>query len=244
MPNSPVETERKPAAVKNDRFKSAMPNIPGVEQRTSASSPAPAPAQESSSRSTWMKVALIVVLAAAGGFAWQRVRASHAKARPADPDPVSQIPVAAAAPALELPQAGPVTIGTVQEMQAAWSTKKFDFIKPETNASVSAMLVRLPGIAGDHSSAYWAFSLAAPYGTCSLELVTDLKELAGRFNYPAAHPMVVAPCDGTVFDPLQMGAIGTGALVRGSVVQGPEIRPPISIRVEVKGHELIADQIE
>ena len=106
------------------------------------------------------------------------------------------------------------------------------------------MVIRLPGTAASSSAAYWAFSLNAPYQLCQLEYVTDVDQLAARFGYHASHPMVAAACSGTVYDPLQLGTIPTGAWVRGEIVQGAGIRPPISIDVQVHGRDLIADRIE
>jgi hypothetical protein len=41
-----------------------------------------------------------------------------------------------------------------------------------------------------------------------------------------------------------MGAIADGAWVRGEIVQGGALRPPISIEVSIRGERLYADRIE
>jgi hypothetical protein len=56
--------------------------------------------------------------------------------------------------------------------------------------------------------------------------------------------MVASSCDGTVYDPLQMGTTPDGAWARGEVIKGMGIRPPISIEVRVQGRSIVADRIE
>jgi hypothetical protein len=189
----------------------------------------------------------LAVLAALGGFGWWHLRASFGEAH-SIVAPVEVLPAAPAALPIAEPAAppvpGPVAIATVEELEKPWSAKRFTFVKPDTLARVPAMVVRLPGIPGDQSNAYWGFSLAAPFGSCTLDYLTDLNDLATRYNYSASHPMVAAACDGTLFDPLRMGMTPAGAWVRGEVQQGPGIRPPISIRIQVKGRSLIADRME
>ena len=100
------------------------------------------------------------------------------------------------------------------------------------------MVVRLP------SGEFWGFSLQGPFGHCTLEYVTDLGALASQYKYNAGHPMVVNPCDGTVYDPLKVGSLGANTWVRGEIVKGSSLRPPISIEVKVRGRSVIADSIE
>jgi hypothetical protein len=56
--------------------------------------------------------------------------------------------------------------------------------------------------------------------------------------------MVVDPCTQTVFDPLRMGQRADGAWLRGAIVQGGGLRPPIAIEVSVHGDSLRAERIE
>jgi hypothetical protein len=100
------------------------------------------------------------------------------------------------------------------------------------------MVIRLP------NGELWAFSLQGPFGRCELEFVTDLATLASKYSYTASHPMVVNPCDSTVYDPLKVGALGGNTWVRGEIVQGNSLRPPISIEVKVRGQSIVADSIE
>lgn len=149
-------------------------------------------------------------------------------------------------PTAPAPEAsGPVTVAALSELAKPWAAKEFTFVDPLTHESVPGMVVHLAGAAPESSASYWAFSLEAPYQTCHLVYVTNLSELATRFGYSAGtHPMVASPCDGTVYDPLKMGTISSGAWVRGEIVQGAGIRPPISIEVKVEAGNLIADRIE
>ena len=136
------------------------------------------------------------------------------------------------------------TVATIEELSSAWSSKTFTFINPITRESVPAIIIHLPGAAASRSKAYWAFSLSAPYSTCELEYVTNLGQLASKFGFRASHPMVVSACDGTIYDPLQVASLPDGAWVRGEVVQGGGIRPPVAIDVRVQGSSIFADSIE
>ena len=139
--------------------------------------------------------------------------------------------------------AGPVAVATVDQLSAPWASKTFTFVNPKTQETVPAMVIHLPG-AASRSDAYWAFSLNTPYQTCELEFVTSISQLASKYGFRASHPMVVSGCDGTVYDPLQVGSVPGGAFVRGLVVQGSSIRPPIAIDIRVEGRSVIADGIE
>jgi len=100
------------------------------------------------------------------------------------------------------------------------------------------MIVHLP------DGSYWAFSLREPFGTCDLDYVNDLEKLRTDYNFRASHPMVVDTCNRTVYDLLRYGGSSDGGLVRGDVVEGSGIRPPIAIEVRVEGKQLIAVRTE
>jgi hypothetical protein len=222
------------------RFKPEMPRIPGVNEelhpRTSAFS-------QSSFKLILPAVALLVVL---GGVAWRLHTSSGSKlpASAAVAESPAVAPPEAAIPAPPPVPSAPGPIATIEELAQPWAAKKFTFVRPDTHAAVPAMVIRLPGVAGDRSSAYWAFALTPPFGRCDLDYITDTKELNARYAYPATHPMLAAACEGVLYDPLRMGIIGNGAWVRGEVAQGPGIRPPTAIRIQVTGHSIIADRIE
>ena len=225
------------------RFRPEMPHIPGVSDDSNVRS------GTSPKRVLRLIILAAAALATLGGLAWWQVQKdrSAAGSEPADSSAEASsaalpFPRSSEQP-VSLPSA-PGTIATLEELSKPWLAKKFTFLKPDTHTTVDAMVVRLPGSSGNHSGAYWAFAMAAPYGRCALDYVTDLKQLANRYNYSATHPMVAADCNGTLYDPLRLGVIPSGAWVRGEVVQGSGIRPPISIRIQVRGRSIIADQIE
>lgn len=129
----------------------------------------------------------------------------------------------------------PGPIATVAEMKQDWSTKQF--LYKETNGDKSpALLVRLPK--GD----YWAISLREPFGDCQFEFA-GVEKLQSDYNFAAAHPMIGDPCTHTVFDLAQYGE-GPNGMVRGAIVAGAAVRPPLAIEVSVKDGKIIASQEE
>ncbi len=218
------------------KFTAEMPNIPGVSDSSASSALL--------GKQALLSIGLGAVLVLLGGIVWWTV---HSMGRPAahalevtaapPPEPVSL-------PAVSIPTTGPVTAATLSELAQPWSSREFTFVDPATGSAVPAIVVHLPGGAASSSSSYWAFSLEVPYQACHLEYVTDLNGLNARFGFHAAHPMVASACDGSVYDPLRLGTISSGAWVRGEVVQGGALRPPIAIEVKVQGDKLVADRIE
>jgi hypothetical protein len=55
--------------------------------------------------------------------------------------------------------------------------------------------------------------------------------------------MLVSPCDQTVYDLLRYGFSSAG-LVRGDIVQGSGIRPPMAIEIRQHGNEVVAVRME
>ena len=222
-----------------NQFTPEMPRIPGVNEPTRERH-----VWERPEILKWLALAVVVV----GGIVWSGVHAARYRA-------ASTLAMKGRAPAQSgtaapttFPAPLPVTrkdtaAATVADLASPWSAKEFDFFNPLTHAYVPAMIIRLPGSAGK-ASGYWAFSLDAPYGTCRLTYVTDLRELASHYHYRARHPMVVAACDGTIYDPLQLGTTPDGAWVRGDVAQGAGSRPPLAINVRVQGQAIVADRME
>jgi hypothetical protein len=151
------------------------------------------------------------------------------------------VPAPAASPAKakvdeKLPE-GPGPVATTRELEKAWSSKKFTFRNPVTDERVPAMVVRLPG------GVLWGFSLREPFGTCEMEYITDLGKIENDYHYRASHPMVVDPCNRAVFDLTDYGS-GPNGPVRGSIVSGAAVRPPIAIEMSTKGSDVVADRIE
>jgi hypothetical protein len=232
---SPTAIPQKTAADKFDAFHPGMPQIPGVNTAS------PSPRGTDARRRAQIGGIIAAVLVIGITLLWWIRSAPRKEVESPAPEAAtaeSSVP----APPLPTPAAqaleGLPVAATVEELSKPWDAKKFTFVKPFTSDSVEAMVIRLPG------GGLWAFSLQEPNGRCQLEFVTDLGRLATQFGFRAGHPMVVDPCNSTVYDPLKIGYLGGNVLVRGEIVQGGGLRPPISINVEVSGHSIIADQIE
>jgi len=141
-------------------------------------------------------------------------------------------------PAEKLP-VGPGPIGTTDELAKAWSSKRFLFRDPLVAKPVPAMVVRLPG------GQLWGFSLKEPFGDCELEYVTDLKRIASDYHFEANHPMVVNPCNRTVYDLTRYsGGALNGGIVRGDIVSGIGVRPPMAIEIRTDGKDVVAVRTE
>jgi hypothetical protein len=183
---------------------------------------------------------VVVAVIIAGGVLY-KMRISSAQTERSVPDASAVVPPIdrpAAKPVESLPIA-PGPVATTEEMAKTWSAKRFMFRDPMTHQNAPAMVVRLPR--GD----YWGFSLLAPFGSCELEYVTDLGKLQNVYQLRAEHPMVVDPCNRTVYDLLRYGAgASDDSLVRGEMVQGPGIRPPIAIEIRTQGKEVLAVRME
>ncbi len=220
----------------SDRFHPEMPRIPGVNEKVSL------PARWKLHRRACIAVPIVVFAMLFVGFVHllRGKLASGSTAATQTTDYGSKVPRQMSAPVIHRNTA-PVMLSDVAK---PWAAKEFTFVNPTKHIDVPAIVIRLPGTSPDRSDAYWAFSLDAPYKTCKLEYVTDLGELASRYHYRAVHPMVAAACDGTIYDPLKMGTTPAGAWVRGEVVQGMGIRPPLSIEVRVQGRSILASRIE
>ena len=227
----PPTVQRSPRPPATKKVAPVMPRIPGVNDK-------PAGAQ------VQLKPLITVIVAAlfcAAGFA---VWLSHRRQE----DQKSSASEAVASPAASLSDSSsaakseidPNVIAKVDELARPWSSKKFTFADPQSHNNVDAVAIRLPG-AGE---SFWAFSLNTPFSRCQLQFITDLSALSQRFAYPATHPMVVSECDGTIYDPLKMATLSDGSWVRGDIVRGGGIRPPIAIQVQVRGQELVAARME
>ena len=229
------------------KFRAEMPKIPGVTDQ-SLRQDDPGEAQNASGRI--LQVAIVAGTAAVvligGWWAYRTTRKLHSPASTTQVA-MSSAPVEVILPSLPavapLLPSKPVQVGTVQELSRPWSSKRFVFRKRTSSEMVPALLVRLPG-RGERGGSYWGFSLQAPYGKCELELVTDLNRLASQYGYKSRYPMVADPCSGTLYDPMRLGTAPGGAWVRGEVVQGAGLRPPIAIEISVRGNQLVATQIE
>lgn len=136
----------------------------------------------------------------------------------------------------------PAPVATTQEMAKPWTAKRF--IVRQAGQRTPAMVVRVPAGSAGTANGYWAFLLTSPFGRCELELLDDLEKLQSEYGYRAQHAMVVDPCSRAVFHPLRMGSIGQSTYVRGEVVQGSALRPPIAIDLRVERGQVIAVRTE
>jgi hypothetical protein len=224
-----------PNEVKFDKFKPQQPTIPGVSP--GAANPAVTRIGTTSPQAgAWIIVGIVLVVSIVGGTFYKIRRASGiAKASVTDaPAMVAPIAGAVSKP-LEHLAWGPGPVATTEEMTKTWSSQRFMFRDPVTNQPLPAIVVRLPG------GAYWGFSLREPFGDCDLEYVTDLERLWNKYQFKADHPMVIDPCNQTVYDLLKYGAgASNDALVRGEIVQGSGIRPPMAIEIRRQGKQIVA----
>ena len=220
------------------RFKTDMPQIPGVSAKPSSSQPGFKPV-----RLIGFLAGLIFCLVC---VRWAlRPRAAEPPA--ATPTPQIEVPAPAPDANAALPHATEADPGvaSVEEMAKPWSSKDFIYRNRLSGENVPAVLVRLPTGSANQQTGYWAFSLNAPFGNCRLEYVAEIKKLKTEYGFLAAkHPMVGNPCSRTVFDPLKMMNIPGGAWVRGAIAQGSDLRPPLGIEVEIRGGEILADRME
>jgi hypothetical protein len=220
------------------RFKTDMPKIPGVS------------AQKAPPQPGFKPVRLIGFLA---GLVFCLVlvrwvmRPKTPEAAPAAPIPQIDVPAPAPDPNAALPHATEAQPGvaSVQEMARPWASKEFFYRNRLSGETVPAVLVRLPSGSPNQAGSYWAFSVNAPFQNCRLEYVTDIEKLKSDYAFRAAkHPMVGNPCSRTVFDPLKMMNIPGGIWVRGAIVQGSDLRPPLGIEVEIHDRQILAARME
>jgi hypothetical protein len=227
----------------NDRFKAEMPTIPGVAGKSRPVSRGITPVQIAAG----LLVLLTVMLAVGFAIRPRRTQAVAAAAPAQIEVPSSKTSSLGPEPAAADAQS-PGTeqvIATTLEMSRAWSSKDFLYRNPLSDWTIPAMLVRLPVGSATQASGYWAFATNAAYGNCKLEYVTDLKRLVEEFGYrKARHPMLVNPCNRAVIDPLKLSSLPGGAWVRGEIVQGADMRPPLAIEVKIKGQKIVADRME
>ena len=222
----------------SDRFKSDMPQIPGVSGPGSRP-----PANPAIKLVIGLLAVLLVVFL---GARWA-LRPKHAPPQMADQQPQIEVPAPAPDPSTLLPHATDAApgIADVNEMAKPWSFKQFFIRNGLTGENIPALLVRLPGGSSTQTSSYWAFSMNAPYGNCKLEYITDLDKLKNDYGFRGPkHPMVGNPCSRTVFDPLKLSILPGSVWARGAIVQGSDLRPPLGVELKVVGKNILAVRSE
>jgi len=222
-----------------ERFKPEMPQIPGVSGSVSAS----AAKTNKTALVVAGLVAAAIILIFGGRWALRPKQAEPTAA----PPPQIEVPAPAPDPLAALPHANETEpgIATVGEMSQPWSRKEFFFQNRLTGRDVPAFLVRLPSGSPTQPSGYWAFAKNAPYGDCPLEYISDFAKLKNDYGYRSAkHPMVGNPCSRTVFDPLRISNLPGNVWVRGAIVQGSDLRPPLGIELKIQGKRILAVRME
>lgn len=233
-----------PDGKKFDPFKPQQPAIPGVSPGAPKPQPdavpqdeyIPAPHERGFPPTNYFILAGVAAfLIIAGLIYWGHSSSAKTNPPPAVTADLSQ-PAAINATQPEQSLAlGPGVIATTEDLAKPWSAKRFLFRGVGSAQLEPALVVRLPH--GD----YWGFSLREPFGTCELEYVTDLGKLQTEYNFRATHPMVVNPCSHTVYDLLRYGGGSSNdELVRGLIVQGNGVRPPMAIEIRAEGKQIVA----
>jgi hypothetical protein len=223
-----------------DRYKAEMPEIPGVSASSSRRSILENPALR-------MVGALLLVLLVVFVSARWILRPKHSELPIAEPPPQIEVPSPAPDPNAALPHATQQNpgIASVEEMAKPWSSKQFFIRNALSGENVQGLLIRLPVGSATQETGYWAFSMNAPYGDCQLEYVTDLEKLRNDYDFKAAkHPMVGNPCSRTIYDPTKLTNLPGDVWVRGAIVQGSDLRPPLGIELKVQGKTIQAIRME
>ena len=221
----------------SERFKTDLPRVPGVSSRA-VPQPGFKPVRF---------VGFLAVLVFSLIFVRWLMLPKAPEAAPAAPTPQIEVPPPATDVSAALPHAteSQPSIAGVEEMAAPWAFKDFVYKNRMSGENVPAVLVRLPTGSASQPASYWAFSLNAPFGNCRLEYVADLEKLRTDYGFSAAkHPMVGNPCSRTVYDPLKMMSIPGSVWVRGAIVQGSDLRPPLGIEVEIHDKQILAARME
>jgi hypothetical protein len=230
-----------PDQPQSERFKAEMPEIPGVSAEPSSPRPL------SANPAVLLVVGLLAVLLVCFlGSRWL-LRTKHAEAPAAATPPQLEVPAPAADPSAALPRATATApdIASVAEMAKPWTTKDFFFANRLTDRDIPALLVRLPTGSATQADGYWAFAMSAPFGNCQLEYLQDMEKLKSEYDFRGVkHPMVGNPCSRTVFDPLKMTSVPGNAWVRGAIVQGSDLRPPLSIEIKIEAKSIQAVRME
>jgi len=165
----------------------------------------------------------------------------------AEPTPQIEVPSPPPDPNSLLPHAdenNPV-IASISDLAKPWSSADFFVRNRLTGENIPATIVRLPGGPPTALAGYWAFSRRAPYGNCQLEYITDLNKLVTDYDYRhATHPLVGNPCSRTLYDPLKTTSLAGNIWVRGAIVQGSDIRPPLGVEIRIEGKQIQAIRSE
>jgi len=163
------------------------------------------------------------------------------------PAPQIEVPPPAPDPNSLLPHADEShpAVADIHELAKPWSSADFFVRNKLTGENIPATIVRLPSGSPTTVSGYWAFSRKAPYGDCKLEYITDLDKLRIDYDYrQATHPLVGNPCSRTLYDPLRTVNLPGNVWIRGAIVQGSDIRPPLGVEIKIQDKQIQAIRSE
>lgn len=222
-------------------FKPDMPRIPGVM--------AGGPSRKNSSINPAIPLGIGIAVFALVALLGARLLSHPKPIEPvvAAPPPQIEVPAPAVDPNSLLPHATEAApeIATIAEMSKPWSSKSFFFVNHLTGENVPAMLIRLPQGSPNQADGYWAYEVNVPFGNCRLEYITDLTHLTNDYEFRGAHhPMVGNPCSRAVFDPTKMSETPGNFWVRGALVQGSDVRPPLGIELKIQNKNILALRME
>ena len=165
----------------------------------------------------------------------------------AEQAPQLEIPSPPPDPASLLPHAteSDPAVANVADMAKPWSSADFFVRNRLTGENIPATIVRLPSGSPNLPGGYWAFSRKAPFGSCQLEYIPDLKRLRDDYGFARAnHPLVANPCSRTLYDPLKTSNLPGDIWMRGGIVQGSDIRPPFGVEIKIQGKQILAIRSE
>ena len=226
-----------PTSSPPSRYKAEMPNIPGVVT---------APRRRNPLRPLILGMVVLGLLLLFA-LRWFPHPAKTAESARVEPAPQIDVPSPPPDPNSLLPHAdanNPV-IAQIGDLSKPWSSIDFFIHNTVSGDSVPATVLRLPGTSATSPSGYWAFSRKAAYGDCQLEYVTDLDRLLREYDYRhATHPLVGNPCSRTLYDPLKTANLPGNVWIRGAIVQGGDIRPPLGIEIKIQGKQILAVRTE
>jgi hypothetical protein len=165
----------------------------------------------------------------------------------AEQAPQLEIPSPPPDPATLLPHAteSDPAIANVADIAKPWSSADFFVRNRLTGENIPATIIRLPSGSPNLPGGYWAFSRKAPFGSCQLEYIPDLKRLRDDYGFAHAnHPLVANPCSRTLYDPLKTSNLPGDIWMRGGIVQGSDIRPPFGVEIKIQGKQILAIRSE
>jgi hypothetical protein len=222
------------------RYKADMPEIPGVSGGNS----------RFRRRNPLLPLIIGIAVLGLGLFLavrfLSRPKSADQGAR-TQPAPQIEVPPPAPDPNSLVPHADDQNpaIAEIGDLAKPWSSADFFVRNKLTGESIPATIVRLPTGSPTAASSYWAFSRKAPYGDCKLEYVSDLDKLRTDYDFRrATHPLVGNPCSRTLYDPLRTANLPGNVWIRGAIVQGSDIRPPLGVEIRIQGKEIQAIRSE